>query len=410
MTTRTAPWLAIATVLVLGCTEERTVIGGKPGPTAVDLANAFPNVTFSRPVDIRTAGDGTHRIFVVEQAGRILVLPDDPAAMAATVFLDIGNRVTLGGEAGLLGLAFHPQYASNGYFFVYYITTPKTGGLLSRLSRFRVDAQDPDVADPNSEAILLEFPQRQGNHNGGGLCFDGGGYLCLGVGDEGGAGDPYNNAQDLTTPYGSILRFDVDQNVGTAPYYGIPAGNPFAGNGDGYLEEIFAYGLRNPWRVSYDAVGDDLWAGDVGQGSFEEIDIVTAGGNYGWDCREGQHPYNGAEDPPSPLCATVTGLIDPVWEYSHAEGQSITGGHVYRGSDVAALAGRYVYADYGSGRIWALAAGTSPSSTELLKNSGFAVSTFGVDENGELLVAEYHTNGTPTSIYRIVEVPEPPAP
>ncbi len=408
MMKRTWIWLAAAAVLAAGCDDSSTPSGGgggTPGPTSVELVDAFPNVQFSRPVDIRIPPDGSNRVFVVQQTGKILVLPDDPAAMAALDFLDISSQVTYSGEMGLLGLAFHPQFATNGYFYVYYITT--TTGNKSRLSRFSVDPHNPNAADPASEKILLEFTQRQGNHNGGGMCFDGNGYLCLGLGDEGGEGDPNNNAQNPATLYGSILRLDVDQNVNAYPYYGIPPDNPFAGNSSGYREEIYAYGMRNPWRISYDAVGDHLWVGDVGQRKWEEIDILAAGGNYGWDCREGLHAYDQAEDASSPLCATATGLIDPIWEYSHSEGQSITGGYVYRGSAVPSLAGRYVYADYGSGRIWALEAGTSPSSTEPLMQAPFLVSTFGVDENGELFVAAYQTNGSPTSIYRLAEAATP---
>ncbi len=395
-------------VCVVACSDNsNTISENPPAKSPYDLVNAFPNLTFSRPVNIQNAGDGSDRVFVIDQTGKILVVPNDPSATTTSVFLDITGEVTYasGGEMGLLGLAFHPQYASNGYFFVYYVTT--TTERIARLSRFNVSAGDPNAADPASEKVLLEISEREVNHNGGGLCFDGNGYLCVGVGDEGGAGDVYNNAQDRTTLQGSVLRIDVDQNAGTPPYYGIPPDNPFAGNSSGYREEIYTYGMRNPWRISYDAPTDRLWIADVGQAKWEEIDIATPGGNYGWDCREGKHAYVGPPDSPSPACATASGFIEPVWEYSHSEGQSITGGFVYRGTSMPALVGRYLYADYIAGKVWALEAGATPTSTLLLKDTTHYLSTFGEAENGEPFVAAYFSDGTPTSIYRIVKVTAP---
>ncbi len=398
-----AAWFAGFAFLAMACEDDpakpkRTV---QPPPDATytyDLVNAFPGLSFARPVDVRNAGDGSDRLFVVEQTGRVLVFPNDPGAAATSVFLDITASVAFAprSELGLLGLVFHPQYASNGYFFVYY-TTGAPGDRRSRLSRFSVSAGDPDAADPASEKILLELSQRADNHNGGGMCFDGDGYLCLGVGDEGGSGDPYDNGQDRTTLHGSILRLDVDMNVDTPPYHGIPSDNPFALNIHGYREEIFAYGLRNPWRISYDAASDVLWAGDVGQNAWEEIDIITSGANYGWDCREGAHVYTGSR---SPACATAVNLVDPVFEYGHDVGSSITGGYVYRGPTATSLTGRYVYADYITGIVWALKNG-SPAESEVLKDTGHFISTFGVAENGELLVAAYFGDGTPSALYRI---------
>ncbi len=397
--------LALVGVLwVVSCDDPATCedCGGFPPPPpsdyTYDLVDAFPNLTFSRPVDIQNAGDGTNRLFVVEQNGFIRVFDNDAGATSSAEFLSVD--VDCCSELGLLGLAFHPQYESNGFFFVYYTVT--TTSLMSRLSRFSVSAGDPDVADPASEKILLEFRQDYSNHNGGGLCFDGDGYLCLGVGDEGGGGDPDENAQNRGVVYGKILRFDVNQNVNTVPYYGIPADNPFVGNSSGYREEIYAWGMRNPWRINYDAPTDRLWAGDVGQGAREEVDIIVSGGNYGWDCREGFIAYTGPPDNPSPACATASGLIDPVIDYPRSQGYSVTGGYVYRGPTLTSLVGKYVYADYGSGRVWALTYGAPPVNVEL-KAAGFAISTFGVAENGELFVAEYQSNGTPTSLFRIVQ-------
>jgi hypothetical protein len=265
------------------------------------LTDPFPNLTFLQPVDVQNAGDGSDRLFVVEQAGIIKVFDNDAGATAATEFLNIVDIVDCCGERGLLGLAFHPDYETNGYFYVYYTTntgTPYT----NRLSRFEVSDADPNVADESTEEILLDIDDRADNHNGGAICFDDDGYLYVAIGDEGGGGDLFDNAQNRTSLLGKILRLDVDQNVNVAPYYGIPPDNPFAGNGDGYREEIFAWGLRNPWRISYDPVDDRIWAGDVGQDSYEEIDIIESGKNYGWDCREGKHDYVGPPDDPSPAC------------------------------------------------------------------------------------------------------------
>lgn len=265
------------------------------------MTDAFPNLTFDRPVDLRNAGDGTDRLFVVEQDGFIRVFENDAAADTLKEFLDISGQVECCGELGLLGLVFHPDYETNGFFFVYYTTT---GGAphRERVSRFQVSAGDPDAADGSSEKILIEFDDDFGNHNGGGLCFGADGYLYVSTGDEGDGGDPHNNAQNRAVFFGKILRLDVDQNVNTIPYYGIPADNPLVGNASGFREEIFARGFRNPWRIAYDAATNRLWVADVGQGSFEEIDVVESGKNYGWDCREGKHDYIGPPDAPSPAC------------------------------------------------------------------------------------------------------------
>lgn len=264
------------------------------------LTDPFPNLTFNQPVDLRHAGDGTDRLFVVEQGGFIRVFVNDAATATTSEFLDISGRVECCSELGLLGLAFHPDYENNRFFFVYYTAT---GGSphRTRISRFEVSAGDPDVADETSEKILIEFNDREGNHNGGGLMFADDGYLYASIGDEGAQGDGHDNAQNRAVLFGKILRLDVDQNVNTT-YYGIPADNPLVGNTSGYREEIYAWGFRNPWRMSYDGATDRIWVGDVGQGSYEEIDVVEIGKNYGWDCREGAHDYLGPPDGPSPAC------------------------------------------------------------------------------------------------------------
>ena len=389
-------------VVIVSCGDDPKGPGGGKTEYAYDLAGAYPNLTFARPSDIQHAGDGTDRVFVVEQRGRIFVFANDPAVAGADEFLDITDRVEapVNSEMGLLGLAFHPQYESNGYFFVQY-TYGTSSNRVGRVSRFQVSGGDPNAADPGSGKILLEFADRASNHNGGALCFGADGYLYVALGDEGGAGDTYDNAQNLATLFGKILRLDVDQNVDVSPYHGIPPDNPFAGNANGHREEIFAYGLRNPWRISYDAPGDRLIAGDVGQRTWEEIDVIVSGGNYGWDCREGFVAYDGNEHPPSPLCASASGFVDPVHVYPRSEGHSVTGGYVYHGTGVPPLTGLYIYADYISGKVWALNLATGAK--ELLLDTNSYISTFGVTQEGELLVAAYLADGTPTAIYRIVE-------
>jgi len=388
--------------LCVACGSDSPAGGGVlPQPAVVD---AFPGLKFERPTDLRNAGDS--RLFVVEQAGVIRVF--DPATSSpAREFLHLTSRVTSGGETGLLSLAFPADYATTGWFFVYY--TAQTGaGLVARLSRFRVSS-NPDSADATSEAVLIEIPERMSNHNGGGLSFGNGGNLYLGVGDEGGAGDNFNNAQDRTTLRGAVLRIDVSQNTTTAPYYGIPSDNPYAGNASGWREEIYAYGFRNPWRIFYDRATGTLWAADVGQDTWEEIDHVVAGGNYGWDCREGAHPFVPlkGQDPPAPACAGVATTVDPVFEYTHVDfNESITGGFVYRGTRNPSLRGAYIFGDYVSGRIWALRQAGATYNSELIVRAPFLISSFGLDAAGELYVVSY---GAGAAIYRVVHDDAAPA-
>jgi len=384
---------------LLACGDDSS---GPAGPSGGDndaytIADAFPNLTFSRPTDIRNAGDGSHRLFVTEQTGQIYVFSDQNPA-AKTLFLDVSSEVQWQqfSELGLLGIAFHPDYKNNGFFFVMYTSGTPTARL-ERISRFHVSA-DPNVADPSSEKILYEFADAFPNHNGGSLTFGPDGFLYAGVGDEGGAGDPKNNAQDRSRIFGKILRIDVDQNVNTPPYYGIPFGNPYVGNNVGYREDIWAYGFRNPWRISFD--GNTLIAADVGQARWEEVDIVRKGGNYGWDCREGLLAYSQIENPSSPLCGTAGPFIDPIHVYDHSVGQSITGGYVYRGPTLG-LTGKYIYGDFDTGRIWSLDLDTKENK-ELAHTNQF-ITTFGVGEDHELYVGAYFADGTASSIYRIVK-------
>ncbi|OGD22650.1 MAG: hypothetical protein A2W03_16235 [Candidatus Aminicenantes bacterium RBG_16_63_16] len=326
--------------------------------------------------------------------------PSTPTSVS--VFLDITDRVVSNpgvGEMGLLGLAFDPGYAASGAFYVNYTTgdagPPRTRA--TRVSRFRVSPADRNRADPASETVLLEFPQPFDNHNGGQLAFGPDGYLYIATGDGGSGGDPLDNAQNLTSLLGKILRIDV--RAAEVPY-GIPPDNPFAGNTSGYRAEIYAYGLRNPWRFSFDPPTGRLWAGDVGQSDWEEIDLIVKGGNFGWDCREGAHPYTGPAGGPAAFCAGASGLIDPVWEYGHSAGNiSVTGGYVYRGLTAASLRGAYLYGDFGTGRVWALTYdGVNPASNALVVDAPFLISSFGLDRDGEFYIMQWAAAG---GIHRI---------
>lgn len=338
----------------------------------MELRRVFPDSRFTRPVYLTHAGDGSGRVFVVEQPGTIRVLGEG----LDQVFLDLRDKVNDGpNEAGLLGLAFHPRYAENGRFFVYYTY----GNLFSRFSEFRVSA-GPNQADLASERVLFEVQQPAGNHNGGQLAFGPDGYLYIGLGDGGGADDQYGNGQNRKTLLGDILRLDVDRTQGELGY-AIPPDNPFAGNTEGWREEIWAWGLRNPWRFSFDRLNGQLWAGDVGQNKWEEVDLIEKGGNYGWNIMEGSHCFS-----PAAECDT-TGLKLPVLEYSHSEGKSISGGYVYRGARLTGLAGVYVYGDYVSQQIWGLRyAQDQVSEHRLLALSASPIASFGEDEEGELYV------------------------
>jgi len=345
------------------------------------IENAFPNLSFTRPVDLQHAGDGSERLFVVEQEGRILVFDNDPAVSGTKLFLDIRPRIdTRGNEEGLLGLAFHPEYASNGYFYVNYTATNPDRTVISR---FEVSENDPDAADAGSETVLLEFAQPYSNHNGGQVAFGPDGYLYIATGDGGSGGDPQNNAQNRSNLLGKILRIDVD-NPEAGKEYGIPGDNPFAGNTEGYAEEIYAWGLRNPWRFSFDTETGRLWTGDVGQNRFEEVDIIENGKNYGWRIMEGFSCFN-----PSSGC-DQTGLTLPVIEYGRDQGASITGGYVYRGSSVPELQGKYIYADFVTGRIWGLTYnGPGDVDNELLLSSNQNIASFGTDADNELYICTF---------------------
>jgi glucose/arabinose dehydrogenase len=319
-----------------------------------------------RPVDLQHAGDGSGRLFVIEKVGRIRVVQD--GQLLETPFMDIVERVgSSGNEQGLLGMAFHPTYAENGFFYVNY--TDVNGDTV--IARYQVTA-DANIADPNSEVVLLTADQPFRNHNGGVLAFGPDGYLYAGLGDGGSAGDPNGNGQSLDTLLGKILRLDVN----SADPYAIPPDNPF-GN------EIWAYGLRNPWRFSFDRANADLFIGDVGQGEWEEIDYLPAGtpggANFGWDYFEGTHPFEGT--PPQDAQ-----LIPPVAEYDHSGGNcSVTGGYVYRGS-MPEWNGVYLYSDYCSGIIWGLIRSDGGWQNQVLFDTPGSITSFGQDESGEIYI------------------------
>ena len=360
------------------------------GAQNVVLQPVVGNLT--APVAIAHAGD--NRLFIVLQAGQIVIW--NGTSLLPTPFLDIRPLVLAGGERGLLGLAFHPDYAQNGFFYVNY--TDRAGNGDTIIARYTVSASDPNRADPASARILLTIDQPFSNHNGGQLQFGRDGYLYIGMGDGGSGGDPQNNAQNPARLLGKMLRIDVD---GGDPY-GIPPTNPFVGQA-GVRPEIWATGLRNPWRFSFDRITADLWIADVGQGDVEEIDFQPAssrgGENYGWRIKEGSECFN-------PRNCSSAGLVDPVVEYGHTNGAcSVTGGYVYRGSRTPRLTGTYIYGDYCNGVIWGAKRNASGAiTTRVLIDTNLFISTFGEDANGEVYVADH--NG---AIYRLVDsIPLPP--
>ena len=350
---------------------------------------------FSAPLYITAAGDG--RLFIVEQGGRIRILSD--GTLLETPFLDIADRVVVGVEAGLLGLAFHPNYQINGRFFVNYVRDGPNG-LETVVAEYAVSPEDANLALKASEKIVLRFQQDTDHHNGGMLEFGPDGFLYIGTGDGGIHQDHLGRAQDLGTLLGKILRIDVDSDTP----YAVPPDNPFVGAPG--RDEIWAYGLRNPWRFSFDRLTGRLIAGDVGRTSREEVDLIVRGGNYGWNIMEGTLCFQ-----PATNCST-DGLILPIHEYDHDPECSITGGYVYRGTAIPSLWGKYVFADFCSGRLWTLTE-VSPGQwqREPLLDTGFLVSSLGEDETGELYVVRYKFLVSPPdgTVHKIVrtDLPQP---
>lgn len=354
--------------------------GGAFDPTRVAVEFDEVVAGLEAPVGVDHAGDGSDRLFVLEQTGRIRIVRD--GVLVERPFLDIADRLSAGGERGLLGLAFHPRFPGDPRVFVDY--TDEQGN--TRVSAFTVDPARPDRVDPATERRLLLVEQPFPNHNGGALAFGPDGFLYIALGDGGGGGDPHGNGQLLQTLLGKILRIDIDRTEGDRAY-GIPPSNPYADGADGRRPEIWLTGLRNPWRMSFDRATGDLWIGDVGQNAWEEIDVHRAGSpggaNFGWNVMEGDHCFS-----PSSGC-DPDGLVGPVAEYGHDEGCTAIGGGVYRGTAQAALAGGYVFADYCSGRVWAIdPAGDGARKPTLVGESGRNVTSFGEDEQGELYATD----------------------
>jgi uncharacterized repeat protein (TIGR03806 family) len=352
---------------------------GSPNPMPLTVEVAYPHLSFQRPLELTYAEDGSNRVYVVEQRGNIFVFENIPEVRAPHLFLDIQEVVSRdGNEEGLLGLAFHPNYRENGEFYVYYSTKPRA----SIVSRFRVSEEDPLRADRDSEEVLMTIDQPFGNHNGGCIRFGPDGYLYIGLGDGGAAHDPYGNGQDLSTLLGSMLRIDVDRRD-PGKQYAIPEDNPFVDR-EGARGEIWAYGLRNIWRLSFDRKTGDLWVGDVGQNRYEEVDLIRKGGNYGWKIREGFHAF-------APEAEQTGGpLIDPLAEYFHSEGMSVTGGLVYRGDRLPEYQGAYFYADYVSGKVWILRYdGSRVTENRQIASTNLAISAFGEDANGSMYITAF---------------------
>ncbi|MCA9054318.1 MAG: PQQ-dependent sugar dehydrogenase [Planctomycetaceae bacterium] len=373
------------------------------GELAVRAVPAFPNIQWAgwkavddngrniplRPIVLTHAGDGSNLIYVATQQGVVHSFENTPSVDQTQVVLDIQDRVVYSdrqNEEGLLGMAIHPQFKQNGEVFLYYTT--KHAPHTSIISRFRRSAGDKNVIDPASEEEILRIEQPYWNHNGGTIAFGPDGYLYVALGDGGSGNDPHGNGQNLGTLLGSILRIDVDHHdEGKA--YAIPKDNPFVGQ-DGARPEIYAYGVRNIWRIAFDRETGDLWAGEVGQNLWEEILLITKGGNYGWNLREGTHPFGGAPSDDR------TDLIEPIWEYDHQVGKSITGGVVYRGKQVPELVGKYLYADYVTGKLWALdydRASKSVNRNDSIPSDKLPVISFGEDEQGEVYFMIVTPNG-----------------
>ncbi len=369
---RRLAWLCLLSLLTLSACSNSSNTPSMPiteQPSAsISLQPLVNTHAFDKPVGLAHRSDQQERMYIVEQPGRIRSVNIADPEQAPTLVLDLTDRVHHdGNEQGLLGLAFHPKRPTEAY--VNYTTATHT-----IIARFESDRERPELLDPASERQLLAIEQPFVNHNGGQLAFGPDGYLYIATGDGGSGGDPHNNSQNLNSLLGKILRIDVDARQ-DGNEYGIPDDNPFIGKGS---PEIYAYGLRNPWRFSFDTATGKLWVADVGQQRFEEINIVERGGNYGWRVQEGTACYNPADG-----CETQ-GLEQPLYTYGRDLGVSITGGYVYRGDALPEIAGSYIYADFGTGTIWALKEEGREVQNKTLLQSGLNISSFGIDASGEL--------------------------
>lgn len=363
-------------------------------PMPIEVVLAYPNLRVDRPVVVTGAGDNSGRLFIASQQGQIYVIDErDTNVEEARLFIDLSEKVSYKdreNEEGFLGLAFHPQFEENGRFYVYYTTTDRPH--VSIISQFNVRADDPTKGDPASEKELLEIQQPFWNHNGGTLVFGPDNYLYIGLGDGGKGNDPLLAGQDLSKLLGTILRIDIDRTDGDRAY-AIPADNPFADR-DNVWPEIYAYGLRNVWRMSFDPKTGMLWAADVGQNLWEEVNVIVPGGNYGWSLRESANRFTANGEGAGPN----KDMIEPLIEYPHTEewGKSITGGAVYRGKATPELDGYYLYGDYVSGRLWALkydAASKKVSENRPIAWAQLPVFTFGQTDSGEVLMTTMTSGG-----------------
>jgi glucose/arabinose dehydrogenase len=363
-----------------------------PGAVRADYVfDAFPDLpSFYLPIGVEDPMDGTDRLFILKRAGSIYVIKNDATANATKLFLDISAQVTTTTEGGLLALAFHPDYENNRFFYVTYTAENPRREVLSR---FSADPANPDIALAGSELVMLTIPKTNLYHNGGRIAFGPDGYLYWSLGEDGIA----HFAQDLTQWNGKLLRIDVDNPSG-GNQYGIPADNPFTGAGGGVHGEIWAFGFRNPWRFSIDPPTGRLWLGDVGQDTWEEINIVRKGRNYGWPRMEGNDCFD-----PDTCDTTGLNIVLPLLAYPHDGSNSITGGFVYRGATIPSLVGKYIYADFITGDMWALAwDGVNPPTNTFLANQS-NIPSFGVDKDGELFIPSfdgriYRLFATPTSV------------
>jgi len=408
--------LRTVVVLALMMVESRFVRAAEVDvrPLEIQVEQAFPQIAWEgwtidsgdeddlppyplRPLLITHAGDNSGRIFVVEEHGVIYVIPPGDDPRRAKRFLDIATLISynaIENEEGLLGLAFHPQFAQNGEFFVFY-TNKHTPHHQNILARYHVSKENPSVADPQSREVLMTFDKPYWNHDGGTIIFGPDGCLYIAIGDGGMMDDPHGHGQRLDVPFGKILRIDVDHKDGELPY-AIPHDNPFVGKPNA-RGEVWALGLRNVWRMAFDRKTGALWAADVGQDTWEEIDLIVKGGNYGWNLREGLHKFPKAKQD------VREGMIDPIFEYDHRLGKSITGGFVYRGEQIPQLKGGYLYADYVICRMWALwyddATKQVTANREIRLPHKIAVMSFGEDQDGNPYFMTDSRKGT--GIYRL---------